>query len=265
MEMDDRSGPHPVDRLNETERDVLRLLGQGHTAKSIASLRGLSVAAVNERLRAGRRKTGVGSSRELARLLAAQENRDDFIGLAEAPAPTPGFPRPDATPARRASPLRRWSLPMIAAAAIVAAALLGQQTATTPAVWSDGLVAEILSRQPAQPDLAALHARVMNGERDTLWSPDAEMLLAQRYRAVPDFGRDVPTVSVRCSADLCEVAGIMRAGINGDDLTAMMLHLQTLGHPTPLRADLEQLLHQFSTADERPPAFVSYWSRQTDN
>ncbi|HET6407092.1 MAG TPA: sigma factor-like helix-turn-helix DNA-binding protein [Chthoniobacteraceae bacterium] len=51
-------------RLNEAEREALRLLAEGHTAKSIAGLTGRSVAAVNERLREARRKTGIGSSRE---------------------------------------------------------------------------------------------------------------------------------------------------------------------------------------------------------
>ena len=38
-------------RLNDAERGVLRLLAEGHTAKSIANSLGSSPAAVNERLR----------------------------------------------------------------------------------------------------------------------------------------------------------------------------------------------------------------------
>jgi DNA-binding CsgD family transcriptional regulator len=68
-------------RLNEAERRVLCLLGEGHTAKSIATELGTTPAAVNERLREARRKTGVGSSRELARMLKAQENRHEQIGV----------------------------------------------------------------------------------------------------------------------------------------------------------------------------------------
>ena len=55
-----------LSRLNEAERRVLGLLAEGHTAKSIANTIGSTPAAVNERLREARRKTGVGSSRELA-------------------------------------------------------------------------------------------------------------------------------------------------------------------------------------------------------
>ena len=82
-----------LSRLNDAERRVLRLLAAGHTAKSIADATGTSVNAVNERLREARRKTGAGSSRELARALAdAQENRDEFPGVAEGPDDPPAPP-----------------------------------------------------------------------------------------------------------------------------------------------------------------------------
>jgi DNA-binding CsgD family transcriptional regulator len=59
--------------LTEREKDVLRLLAEGHDAKSVATTLGISVHTVNERLRAARRKLGVGSSRAAARLLASAE------------------------------------------------------------------------------------------------------------------------------------------------------------------------------------------------
>lgn len=62
-----------TDALNERELEILRLLAGGHTVKSIATQLGRSEASINERLREARRKTGVGSSRELARLLAEQK------------------------------------------------------------------------------------------------------------------------------------------------------------------------------------------------
>jgi DNA-binding CsgD family transcriptional regulator len=70
-----------LSRLSPAERQALVLLAQGHTAKSAASQLGTTEAAVNERLREARRKTGVGSSRELARL-ASQETRDEKFGVA---------------------------------------------------------------------------------------------------------------------------------------------------------------------------------------
>ena len=75
-----------LSRLNAKERQILLLLAQGHTAKSAAVATGSSVHAVNERLREARRKTGVASSRELARLVSLnpQKSRDEKIGVPDA-------------------------------------------------------------------------------------------------------------------------------------------------------------------------------------
>jgi len=61
--------------------EILRLLVAGHTVKTIAARLGGSETAINERLRSARRKTGVGSSRELARLLDRQKTCDENIDL----------------------------------------------------------------------------------------------------------------------------------------------------------------------------------------
>ena len=73
--------PAATAALNDKEVEVLRLLAAGHTVKSIAVTLGKSEASINERLRDARRKTGVGSSRELARLLDAQKIWDKNIDL----------------------------------------------------------------------------------------------------------------------------------------------------------------------------------------
>jgi TonB family protein len=83
-----------VEALSDREREALRLLARGHEAKSIASALGISVHTVNERLRAARRKLGVSSSREAARLLLAHEAGSEGpdnvgykrIGVARGPA-----------------------------------------------------------------------------------------------------------------------------------------------------------------------------------
>lgn len=59
--------------LSEREKETLRLLLAGHDAKSAARELGLSVHTINERLRDSRRKLGVSSSREAARVLAEAE------------------------------------------------------------------------------------------------------------------------------------------------------------------------------------------------
>ncbi|MBJ7500874.1 MAG: helix-turn-helix transcriptional regulator [Sphingopyxis sp.] len=61
--------------------EILRLLVAGHTVKTIAARLGRSETSINERLRSARRKTGVGSSRELARLLDLQKTCDENIDL----------------------------------------------------------------------------------------------------------------------------------------------------------------------------------------
>jgi DNA-binding CsgD family transcriptional regulator len=70
-----------VQALSQREKETLRLLLGGHDAKSIAKELGLSVHTVNERLRDARRKLGVSSSREAARLLAeAEQNHPNSLG-----------------------------------------------------------------------------------------------------------------------------------------------------------------------------------------
>src|SRR3546814_18327195 len=61
--------------------EILRLWVAGHTVKTIAARLGRSETSINERLRSARRKTGVGSSRELARLLDRQKTCDEKIDL----------------------------------------------------------------------------------------------------------------------------------------------------------------------------------------
>jgi DNA-binding CsgD family transcriptional regulator len=60
-------------RLSDREKAILKLLAESHDAKSIARELGLSVHTINEYLRSARRKLGVSSSREAARLLAAYD------------------------------------------------------------------------------------------------------------------------------------------------------------------------------------------------
>ena len=70
-----------LETLTDKELEVLRLLTAGHTVKSIAARLGRSETSINERLRDARRKTGIGSSRELARYLDAQKIWDKKIDL----------------------------------------------------------------------------------------------------------------------------------------------------------------------------------------
>lgn len=91
--------------LSEREKETLRLLLIGHDAKSIARQLGLSVHTINERLRDARRKLGVSSSREAARILASHENADPDIRADK----NFGDAGPDLTvPMQRQPDRRRW-------------------------------------------------------------------------------------------------------------------------------------------------------------
>jgi DNA-binding CsgD family transcriptional regulator len=126
--MASQSVPRP-EVLSEKELEILRLLAGGHTVKSIAAQLGRSEASINERLREARRKTGVGSSRELARMIEAQKNRDTKSDLS-----------PPGDPAEASSVPRKtgfgWTKGRIAMAFLLPAAalalVLASGTATMP-------------------------------------------------------------------------------------------------------------------------------------
>lgn len=162
-------------RLNGTERRVLRLLAEGHTAKSIAVALGCSPAAVNERLREARRKTGAGSSRELARLLRTQENRDEQIGVGRGQLA-------GATPAKSGARPWRTQMGVSAMIAIFAVAAAGAAALVfrTPPSSND-----------ADPIEAAIRARVMQ---------------------IPLVGTNGNILRVKCGVALCEIAGTLNRG-----------------------------------------------------
>ena len=111
-------------KLTGKEIEILRLLAAGHTVKSIAVLLERSEASINERLRDARRKTGVGSSRELARLLDEQKIWDKNPDLPMAPPAAEGSGQPTSRglfgPKGKIAML--IALPIIAAGSLIMAA-----------------------------------------------------------------------------------------------------------------------------------------------
>ena len=192
-------------RLNEAERQVLRLLAEGHTAKSIANELGSTAAAVNERLREARRKTGVGSSRELARLLKSQEDRHDEMGVALRRPAIAAFPQSDAEPWRpQMGVVAMLTLFLVATAG--AATLITQAPQTANEV--DPLVGAPLERfkQPAD-----LHSQVRAEGRDEDWAPRIETAIRARLLQIPLIGKDGNALRVTCASTLCEIAGTVIA------------------------------------------------------
>lgn len=118
--MSTQDQPHSaLAALTDKELEILRLLTAGHTVKSIAVRLGRSEASINERLRDARRKTGVGSSRELARLLDAQKIWDKNIDLSQLRSLTNGVGQPATT-----GPIRSKGTKLMLIALPVAAGLM---------------------------------------------------------------------------------------------------------------------------------------------
>ena len=116
-----------IDALTDREREVLHLLLAGHTAKSAATELDLSVHTVNDYLREARRKLGVSSSREAARILGEQDSEapqnraPDEIGMGAA-THHDDHAKPSATPGTRS--YRPWIIGGLAmSTAAIAAAL----------------------------------------------------------------------------------------------------------------------------------------------
>lgn len=263
--MNDRSAEdrNPLDRLTPGEREVLVLLARGHTAKTIATSLGLSVAAVNERLRGARRRTGAGSSRELARRLA-QQNRDEFSGLAAAEGPGLRSGEP--------APKGRWTsrrnLMFATAALVTVLALAGtpplavQAPQTAPA--RSGPEADIVARLSSGPTPERLRGALIAEVRDDAWADRTETGIRERYARTPGVARSVDTLSVTCAATLCEVIGRTRPTASSDDITRVLGDIQS-GELNALMEELGLGTRSSSfTTDPNDPArigFVAYLER----
>lgn len=195
------------DLLSTTERQVLDLLAQGHTAKSIASLTGASVGSVNERLRAARRKTGVGSSRELARRLQPQEIRDEKTGLAAGPRAAAA----STSTIKRGSFLVRALPVTILTAAVVAAMLIwAQANSAAPTLDPERVLADsgeplpdVLP--PAGADSRRFAALVRSEGRDPAWAPRMEAGIWAAYAAAGPRIEEAKPTTVRCTTTICEI------------------------------------------------------------
>ncbi len=132
--------------LTDRELEVLRLLAAGHTAKTIAARLGRSETAIHELLRAARRKTGIGSSRELARLLDAQKNWDKNIDLATHGISGNGLVQP-------ASSGPNWSKGMGAMLVALSLAAAGLMLVAAPTALPNEIQAAAYTPAATQPPL----------------------------------------------------------------------------------------------------------------
>lgn len=177
--------------LTDREKDVLRLLLAGHDAKSCARVLEVSVHTVNERLRESRRKLGVSSSREAARMLAGSEQQShnsfgykDFGVESAVPNMT------SQTPAKR--PFRRTAVfwifgGLMVMSVLIAAALLVLGT-TNPVAPASSPAVDAAVGAAAQSDARRWLALVDSGKwsesRDQAASMFKTQVTAEKWTAL---------------------------------------------------------------------------------
>lgn len=177
-----------LESLSERERETLRLLLGGHDAKSIATLLGLSVHTINERLRDARRKLAVSSSREAARILgeaerhAPQSVRDKDFGVS---APGSAGASPAATVAPSPAPNRLlWLTGGMFIMLIVIAIALGLVAGN----------AGLFTAQPAaQPPVAARDGTLGAADPATLPAAQAWLKLVDTARWQESWAKAAPS------------------------------------------------------------------------
>lgn len=186
---------HSLDRLSDLERDLLTLLAQGHTAKTIARSRSLSANVVNEHLRSARRKTGASSSRELARLVVAatqiqsQKVRDNLFGIESPTSPEHREPRRGLTFGPVAT-LINWRVMMSFGVLIAAGVLAFQSSVPSQAEQSNPNDRSLASESAASgpPDL--VYQVLFSEDDELLASPTVASQFGRWVRVeVPDLMR----------------------------------------------------------------------------
>ena len=162
-----------IEELTDREKEVLRLLLAGHTAKSAAAELDLSVHTVNDYLREARKKFGVTSSREAARLLGEYETpppeklAPDEIGMAPDPTDV-DKPLPSTTPGKRSIAI--WAIGgSIMLAAIATIVLLATSSGPTEEAGSE-LDTAIAADAPAENAAREWLALVDEGLYEQSWS-----------------------------------------------------------------------------------------------
>lgn len=253
----------PLTVLNERELDVLRLLAGGHTAKSIAQRTGLSVNAVNDRLRDARRKTGVGSSRELARLIASRENWAEKIGVSSG-ASVDQAELPDAKPP--AATQFHWKAIVMVSIITSALALVlwqGHPAATDPAAPAAKTTVDpaLQMFDPGDRDPRTLNAALASERRDPAWADRMEAMLSKAYTSALANTALSGKLHVRCGRTLCEVYAVDHTPATQADEAALKQAVSESAFPALEEAGLVNrgLTTSRSDGTDGRLAFVTYW------
>jgi DNA-binding CsgD family transcriptional regulator len=200
----------PFAALTDKEHEILRLLAAGHTVKSIAAQLGRSETSINERLRDARRKTGIGSSRELARMLDSQKIWDKKIDLSARSPGLEGLKQP-----RKAGRIRsKGMIVMFVATAFLAAGIFLAETAPDR------------TATPPSSHATASQPSPLVGR----WSLDVEKVPAQeRPRQV--------TIAFRVSGDQKWTTNVEIIGADGRTMRAESTAAPD-GVPVPITGDM---------------------------
>ncbi len=162
----------------------------------------------------------------------------------------------------------------MAAAVLIAAAILAQQTSVPPAppvvhaAIPAAAEAVFASRDPA-PDVVALHAEIGSGPADPAWSAPTEAALSRAYHHAIDPSRTLETLDVTCNESLCEVLGVSRPNLSIDENNVLMDAFQARDlHQIAITRDLALVVQSFNQTRDDGVAgapskvvFVAYWRR----
>lgn len=234
-----------IARLSHQERETLQLLGEGHTAKSIAARTGRSFSSVNESLRRARQKTGFGSSRELARRLLDEKIVDEQIGLSSSAEPA----------TKRPTYLVKGAMVMTIATVVITAAALWMPAQNASQPTNDPLLIQLMPQANQEPRVLA--ELVRSEDRDVPWADQAEATLRQKYS--PLIGDDrIELIRVRCGATVCEAAGRLRVR----DPARVNATMQLLQGPELNREALQSSLRHVAVTFGTEHVFATYWIRE---
>ncbi|ANU06883.1 helix-turn-helix domain-containing protein [Paraurantiacibacter namhicola] len=201
-----------IERLTEKERETLRLMLRCHDAKSMARELDLSVHTVNDRLKEARRKLGVTSSREAARLLLEHEGPPPELLGAKTFGDAPGNASSD--PARMK---RRLSRRTIIAGAIAMSIIFAIGLILTSQMPDDGAASQAAT-------VEAEDARAEDAARRWLELGDAGSWDAA-YQSAATFLREANTQD-----NFVRVSSQVRAPL-GENLSRELVSVRFLNAP----------------------------------
>lgn len=154
----------------------------------------------------------------------------------------------------------------MAAAVLLAVAILAQQTSVPPPErpLPPGAEAMFTPPQPS-PDLVALRAAISAGPVDPEWSPATEAELVRAYRRVTGSSADL---DVSCTRSLCEVLGVSRSGLTGEQINTLIKAVQAPAVTEVMNPmKLANVVQSFSwdggemENGSASVVFVAYWRR----